>query len=83
LSFRFRSHSAASAARTARPGPDASAIIRRDSRKEYGEDRFQALIDGFDGKPYVVVFTMPGETLWVISFRRARERERGRYVEKA
>jgi uncharacterized protein len=59
-----------------------TAIIRRDNRKDYGEERYQALIDGFDGKPYVVVFTMRGETLWVISFRRARERERGSYVEK-
>ena len=60
-----------------------TAIIRRDRRKDYGEDRFQALIEGFDGKPYVVVFTMRGDVLWIISFRRARERERGSYVQKA
>jgi uncharacterized DUF497 family protein/uncharacterized protein (DUF4415 family) len=36
------------------------AIVRRDSRKDYGEDRYQALADGRDGKPYVVVFTMRG-----------------------
>ncbi len=57
-----------------------TAIIRRDRRKDYGEDRLQALIEGFDAKLYVVVFTMRGDVLWVISFRRARERERGNYV---
>jgi uncharacterized protein len=34
------------------------AIVLRDARKDYGEDRYQALADGLDGKPYVVVFTM-------------------------
>ena len=59
-----------------------TAIIRRDRRRDYGEDRFQALIEGFDSKLYVVAFTMRGDTLWVISFRRARERERGRYAKE-
>ncbi len=57
-----------------------TAIIRPDRRKDYGEDRYQALIEGFDGKLYVVVFTMRPDVLWIISFRRARERERGSYV---
>ncbi len=48
--------------------------------QDYGEERLQALIEGFDAKLYVVVFTMRGDVLWVISFRRARERERGNYV---
>lgn len=61
----------------------ATALIRPDRRKDHGEDRYQALIEGFDGKPYVVVFTMPGDTLWLISFRRVRARESGSYVEKA
>ena len=57
-----------------------TAIIRRDARKDYGEERFQALTEGQDAKLYVVVFTMRSDVLWVISFRRARERERGSYV---
>ncbi len=57
-----------------------TAIIRRDNRKDYGEDRYRALVEGLDGKLYVVVFTMRTDVLWVISFRRARERERGSYV---
>ena len=58
----------------------AGAIIRRDTRKDYGEDRYQALADGLDGKPYVVVvFTMREDTMWVISFRRAHAKERQAY----
>lgn len=40
-----------------------TAIIRRDSRKDYGEDRFQALLEDSDAKFYVVVFTMRGDVL--------------------
>ena len=61
----------------------ASAIVRRDARREYGEDRYQALADGLDGKPYLVVFTMRGDTMWVISFRRAHDKERRTYGKKA
>ncbi len=60
-----------------------TAAIRQDRRRDYGEDRFQALLDGVDGKPYVVVFTLRGETFWIISFRRARDRERRRYGKEA
>ena len=61
----------------------AGAIVRRDTRKDYGEDRYQALADGLDGKPYAVVFTMRGDTTWIISFRRAHEKERHSRGEKA
>ena len=60
-----------------------TAAIRQDKRKDYGEDRFQALIEGTDGKPYVVVFTMRGEVFWIISFRRAHDRERKSYDTEA
>jgi uncharacterized DUF497 family protein len=60
-----------------------TAVVRQDRRKDYGEDRFQALVEGADRKPYVVVFTMRDETMWIISFRRARERERKSYGEEA
>jgi uncharacterized DUF497 family protein len=56
-----------------------TATIREDRRQDYGESRFQALVEGDEGKPYVVVFTMRGETMWIISFRRARDRERKSY----
>ena len=60
-----------------------TAVVRQDRRKDYGEDRFQALVEGADRKPYVVVFTMRDETMWIISFRRARERERKGYGKEA
>src|SRR5580692_10391532 len=50
-------------------------IVRRDTRKDYGEDRYQALADGFDGKLYAVVFTMREDTTWIISFRRAHKKD--------
>jgi uncharacterized protein len=56
-----------------------TAVVRPDSRRDYGEARFQALTDGPDGKPYVVVFTMRDEIMWVISFRRAHDKERKSY----
>jgi uncharacterized DUF497 family protein len=61
----------------------ASAIVRRDVRRDYGEDRYQALADGLDGKPYLVVFTMRGDTMWIISLRRAHDKERRTYGKKA
>jgi uncharacterized DUF497 family protein len=60
-----------------------TAVVRQDRRKDYGENRFQALVEGADGKPYVVVFTMRDETMWIISFRRARDRERKRCDKEA
>ena len=60
-----------------------TAMVRQDRRQDYGEDRFQALVEGADGRPHVVVFALRGEILWVISFRRAHEREKGRHGEGA
>jgi uncharacterized DUF497 family protein len=40
-----------------------TAVVRQDRRKDYGENRFQALVEGAEGKPYVVVFTMRDETM--------------------
>jgi uncharacterized DUF497 family protein len=61
--------------------------VAGDTRQDYGEDRYQALAEGLDGKPYVVVFTMRGNTMWVISFHRAHAKahaeERRTYGEKA
>lgn len=57
-----------------------TALIARDDRRDYGEPRFMAL--GFIGdRLHVLVFTMRGQTLRVISLRRANERECARYAE--
>jgi uncharacterized DUF497 family protein len=55
-----------------------TAMVRQDRRKDFGENRFQALVEGADGKPCVVVFTMRDETMWIISFCRARNKEKKR-----
>jgi hypothetical protein len=59
-----------------------SATVRQDTRTDYGEGRYQALADGLDGKPYVVVFTMQEDMMWIISFRRAPAAERRTYGKK-
>jgi uncharacterized protein len=61
----------------------ATVIVRRDARKNYGDERYLALADGLDGKPYLVVFTMRGDTMWVISFRCDHDKERRTYGKKA
>lgn len=60
-----------------------TAIERQDDRRDYGEIRFQAFARGPDGKPYVVVYTVRGALMWVISFRRASERESRSYDRQA
>jgi hypothetical protein len=60
-----------------------TAIVRPDDRKDYGENRYRALIDGPDRKSYVFVFTLRGDTTWIISFRRAHTKERRTYGKKA
>ena len=55
------------------------AMIEQDMRKDYGENRFYALMPGVDCKLYSVTFTMRGSKMRIISYRRARDRERKRY----
>ncbi len=56
-----------------------SAQIFTDDRKDYGEDRFQArgLIDD---RLHILVFTLRGEAMRIISLRKANLRERRAYV---
>lgn len=55
-----------------------TALVRQDSRKDYGEDRFQAL-GTVDGRLYLVAFAIRGESLRVISMRKANKREERQY----
>ncbi|WP_301103407.1 BrnT family toxin [Propionivibrio sp.] len=55
-----------------------TAVFEVDDRRDYGESRMTA-IGRLDGIPHVLVFTMRGETLRVISFRKANKREVRRY----
>ena len=56
-----------------------NALYVIDDREDYGEERIQAFVRDQDGKAYVVVFTVRGENIRIISFRRAHERERKKF----
>jgi len=53
-----------------------NALVKEDGRHDYGEIRIKAFLEK-DEKFYVVVFTLRNEKIRVISFRRARPKERG------
>lgn len=54
------------------------ALIRHDTRKDYGENRYQAL--GIVGdRLYFVAFTVRGDALRIISMRKANQREERQY----
>lgn len=55
-----------------------SAIVSEDRRRDYGEERLQAI--GLIGERlHVMVFTRRFDALHVISLRKANRRERSRY----
>lgn len=66
-----------SLAQAARMDLDAAQIVT-DDRRSYGEARYRAV--GFiDDRLCVMIFTMRGLTMRVISLRKANERERRNY----
>lgn len=58
-----------------------TAIAIEDSRKEYGERRLRVL-GTIDGKLHAAVITPRGETIRVISLRRANKREERAYAKE-
>lgn len=58
-----------------------SARIVEDTRRAYGERRFQA-IGWIEGRLHVLVFTPRGNTVHVISLRKANTREAKLYAAK-
>jgi len=57
-----------------------SAVIVEDARNDYSEARFQAL-GKIDGRLHMMVFTVRGDSLRIISLRKANAREVARYEE--
>lgn len=57
-----------------------SAVIRQDTRKDYGETRYAAL-GPIEGRLHCVCFTVRGK-LRIISLRKANEREVKIWLEK-
>jgi len=59
----------------------ASANIREDDSKDYGEVRYRA-IGWLDAKLYTLIFTFRGDDVRVISLRKASPQERKLYAEE-
>jgi uncharacterized protein len=57
------------------------ALVVKDERLEYGEDRY-ILLGLLSERLIVVVFTVRDEVVRVISMRKANKREQQRYVQK-
>jgi uncharacterized protein len=57
-----------------------AALIAEDTRRTYGEHRYIA-VGPIDVTLHVLVFTLRGDTLRVISLRRANARERRLYAQ--
>ena len=52
--------------------------VVRDDRKDYGEVRYNMLAK-VNGRVFHITFTERGEILWIISARKANQREQRRY----
>ena len=59
-------------------GFDSDPVVVEDDRQDYGEPRFRAF-GLIDGKPHSIAFTVRGNAMRLISFRRARAKELRRY----
>ena len=61
---------------------DPNRIVEPDSRHDYGKDRFR-LIGMIEGRLYVVIYTLRGTLIRIISARKATQREIKRYEDSA
>jgi uncharacterized DUF497 family protein len=59
-------------------GFDQPPIVLTDTRLDYGENRFRAF-GRIDGIGYMIAYTVRGESMRLISFRRAHEKEMQRH----
>lgn len=53
---------------------DAERLIHKGSRWDYGENRYQ-LLGAIDGRVFVIVYTIRGVVIRIISARKANQRE--------
>ena len=56
--------------------------LQPDTRREYGEDRFQ-LTGRVDGRVFVLAYTLRSQAIRIISARKANQREVQRYGSQA
>lgn len=57
---------------------DPNRVTHADTRRNYGEDRYQ-LMGKIDGRVFVVVYTVRHDTIRIISARKANQREVANY----
>ncbi len=57
---------------------DPSRMIKKDLRKDYGENRYN-ILGKMQGRLYHVTFTLRGQVIWIISARKANDRELALY----
>ena len=57
---------------------DPHRIVMQDRRRDYGEDRYR-LLGMIDGRAYVVVYTMRGSAIRIVSARKANGKEVANY----
>ena len=53
---------------------DEDRIVSEDRRWDYGDDRYR-LLGAVEGRVFVVIYTMRGSTIRIISARKAKRRE--------
>lgn len=58
---------------------DQAKVIKEDQRTDYGETRFNMLAT-INGRTCHITFTFRNRVVWLISARKANEREQKRYV---
>ena len=61
---------------------DPNRIVRRDRRWDYGEDRYR-LLASIEGRVFVLIYTMRGSAIRIISARKANGKEAREYGHKA
>ena len=57
---------------------DPNRFIKKDTRWDYGEERYQ-LLGSIDQRVFFVAYTLRGSTIRIISARKANQRETNRY----
>ena len=61
---------------------DPNRIIRRDRRWDYGEDRYR-LLGAIEARVFILIYTMRGSVIRIISARKANRKEVGDYEQNA
>ena len=61
---------------------DPDRVVDPDRRWDYGEDRYR-LLGAIDGRVFIVIYTMRGSAVRIISARKANSKEVGEYEHHA